>query len=63
MNQCWSETLARFFYELKQQQNKRSELTTLLQVIVNEIVEHEPGAKMSSFGASQRSQVNSKGAR
>ena len=30
MNQCWSETLARFFYELKQQQNKRNKLTTLL---------------------------------
>lgn len=30
MNQCWSETLARFFYELRQQRNKRKKLTLLL---------------------------------
>ena len=38
MNQGWSETLARFFYELKQQNSKRVKLTTLFQVIVDEII-------------------------
>lgn len=38
MNQCWSETLARFFYELKQQRNKRKKLTLLLQIIVDQVI-------------------------
>lgn len=40
MNQCWSETLARFFYELKQQREKRKRLTNLLQIIVEQVIQH-----------------------
>ena len=40
MNHYWSETLARFLYELRKQQNMRTQLSRLLQIIVFETVNY-----------------------
>ena len=41
MNHSWSETLARFFYELKQQHSKRKSISDVLQVLADEVIDYD----------------------